>query len=85
MAFKSRERQGCSVHRCRRPVVTCCFECDRPCCDHHLTHVWLPFLNNTRGFLVCPTCLDIYAHDPTLIAILSWNRLAGTHGIGSQC
>jgi hypothetical protein len=77
MAFTSQEREGCSVRRCRRPAVACCFECDRLYCDHHLTHVWLPFLNITGAFLVCPTCLDIYAHDPTLIALLSWNRLAG--------
>ena len=44
MAFKSRERQECSVRRCRRPVVTCCFQCDRPYCDHHLAPIWLPFL-----------------------------------------
>jgi hypothetical protein len=85
MGFTSRNQQRCCVRSCRRAAVTCCFECDRSYCDHHLTHVWLPFLRNTGGFLVCPTCLEIYAHDPTLVAILSWNRLVETRGIGCQC
>ena len=85
MAFTSGEEQGCFVRRCRRPAVTCCVECDRPYCDHHLSHVWLPLLTNTGEFLVCPTCLDMYAHDPTLMAILSWKRQSGTRGMSCQC
>lgn len=71
MGLKQRPRLECSVPSCHRRAITYCFECDQPCCSHHLTCVHIPFLENVSGFQVCPACLKLYADDPILRPILS--------------
>ena len=68
---QSHPTTSCQHHNCRRQAIIECFECERPFCEYHLSRVHLSTLNNSGGFQVCASCLEVYAQDPDLWSILS--------------
>lgn len=66
MGFIQELEDVCSVVHCARRAVECCFECERHLCKHHLTSIHLACLDSRQTFLICPTCLSMYAGDHML-------------------
>ncbi|HEX5441244.1 MAG TPA: hypothetical protein VFW76_10190 [Ktedonobacterales bacterium] len=61
----------CAVAACHRRSVASCFECERFCCERHLSAVSLLTPNSSICVHVCPTCLHRYRTDPELQPFLT--------------
>lgn len=61
----------CTVAACRRRSVASCFECERFCCERHLSAVSLLTETSTICVRVCPTCLERYRADPEIQPLLT--------------
>jgi hypothetical protein len=61
----------CTVAACRRRSVASCFECERFCCERHLSAVSLLTETSTICVRVCPTCLQRYRADPEIQPLLT--------------
>lgn len=61
----------CAVAACRRRSVASCFECERFCCERHLSAVSLLTATGSIRVRVCPTCLHRYRTDPELQSFLT--------------
>ena len=56
----------CAVAACHRRAVASCFECERFCCERHLSAVLLLTATSSIRVHVCPTCLHRYRTDPEI-------------------
>jgi len=61
----------CAVADCQRHAVASCFECERFCCEHHLTAVSLLTTTTSLCVHVCPACLHRYQADPEIQPLLT--------------
>jgi hypothetical protein len=61
----------CAVATCHRRSVASCFECERFCCERHLSAVSLVTATSSIRVHVCPTCLHRYRADPELRPLLT--------------
>ncbi|HEY1389460.1 MAG TPA: hypothetical protein VGF38_13030 [Ktedonobacterales bacterium] len=61
----------CEVAACHRRSVASCFECERFCCERHLSAVSLLTATGSIRVRVCPTCLHRYRTDPELQSFLT--------------
>lgn len=60
----------CLVSACEQPARSRCFECERFCCDLHLTTLQLETARRTLRLRVCPDCLHLYRLDPEIQPLL---------------
>jgi hypothetical protein len=60
----------CAVVTCQRRSVASCFECERFCCERHLSAVSLVTAAASICVHVCPTCLQLYRADPEIQPLL---------------
>ena len=56
----------CEIASCHRRSVASCFECERFCCERHLSAVSLLTATSSICVRVCPTCLQLYRADPEI-------------------
>lgn len=61
----------CSVPSCDRPAIASCFECERFCCENHLSAISLTTATRSIRVQVCPACLRRYRLDPSIESLLS--------------
>jgi len=61
----------CAIAYCYRRSVASCFECERFCCERHLSVVSLVTATSSIRVHVCPTCLRRYRADPELQPLLT--------------
>ena len=61
----------CAVATCHRRSVASCFECERFCCERHLSAVTLLTATSSICVHVCPTCLHRYRADPEIQPLLT--------------
>lgn len=63
----------CSIASCRRRAVASCFECERCCCERHLSAVSLVMGAGASSIRVrvCPACLHRYRIDPEIEPLLT--------------
>lgn len=61
----------CTVVACHRRSVASCFECERFCCERHLSAVSILTATSSICVHVCPTCLHRYRADPEIQLLLT--------------
>jgi hypothetical protein len=61
----------CAVTTCHRRSVASCFECERFCCERHLSAVSLMTATSSICVHICPTCLHRYRADPEIQPLLT--------------
>ncbi|HEX5548532.1 MAG TPA: hypothetical protein VFX24_14070 [Ktedonobacterales bacterium] len=61
----------CAIASCHRRSVASCFECERFCCERHLSAVSLVTATSSIRVHVCPTCLYRYRADPEIQPLLT--------------
>ena len=65
----------CVISSCRRSAIASCFECERLCCERHLTAIALATAKRPFRARVCPACLRRYRTDPEIQRLLTYDAL----------
>ncbi len=61
----------CAVAACPCCAIASCFECERFCCERHLSAISLLTATSSICVHVCPTCLHLYRTDPEIQPLLT--------------
>lgn len=63
----------CAIAACHQPAIASCFECERFCCERHLTAISLATAKLPVHVRVCPACLRRYQIDPEIQRLLKYD------------